>query len=434
MADPDLFNVILLSNWDGSDEDTSYTPEIGEAFVFAGGASLEDAIQYFANPSLYLDGDGDYVTWGDAADVAFLYNRSDRYTIECWVYRTELAETGRIMATRGPGRGILLSTTENGEITFAIYDIDGNDIPLISTALTTAEDVFAIADWYYIKVTVDPYADDGDGVAKLYVNGVLEDSTTVGTQLGYAGTGLALTFGRFADSSSGEHEVYLGPVRITKGEALEDTDVPEEMFTTTAQYNGYGSAPSPLGAPSVFGLNDFTAGASASGQQYVMIVTGSPLLRVPISSWQATVQLDNANFLQAVIPAAGPYVAEIAARQATEEFIVYKASTVGGEEFLEELARAPIEETPLYEGGYNTTLVLRGYTDASTAPATPKTRVMSDIQTQSTDAAGLTRTRCAIDWFLRPGDTATIEGDDITVAYINYYATNGQYYMDIGDR
>ncbi len=424
MADPDINNVVLLANFIGTDGDTTYTPEIGGAFTFNSDTHLEDTVTQFGNTMLYMDGADDYATWGAEADVEFLHNKTADYCVEFFVRRPTIATTGYVFSTRNANRGVIFAIYSDGSFFYGVYKNAGAIVECYGSGGD-----FVAGTTQYVKIS----ASITTGV-KVRIDGTVKATSSYGTPDVTTTGNLALTLGRNAGTSTGIHEVYIGPLRITEGETLDDDDVPDGIFSSTVSITGYTSAASPLGSPAVFGLNDFTAGIQDDSQKYVMQVTGSPILTIPISSWQATIQLDNANFVQAVIPSAGPYIAEIAARQATEEFIIYKKAFAGGVEQLEELARAPLQETPLYSGGYRITMTLRGYTDALAAPASPKTRIMRDVQTVTISASGLTRARCAIDWFLRPGDTATIDGDDITVAYINYYATSGQYYMDIGDR
>lgn len=60
---------------------------------------------------------------------------------------------------------------------------------------------------------------------------------------------------------------------------------------------------------------------------------------------------------------------------------------------------------------------------------------MTGLRSIYTTSTGKTRARCDIDWFLRPGDTAVVDGENVTVSYINYYVPSiGDAYMDIGDR
>jgi hypothetical protein len=94
-----------------------------------------------------------------------------------------------------------------------------------------------------------------------------------------------------------------------------------------------------------------------------------PPLRVPISSWQATRQIERAQYLQAVIPAAGAYLEAIAERAQAQFVIRRGARLANGETHEVELARAAIGSARLDEGPNNRTLTLSGYAPGDAAPA-----------------------------------------------------------------
>ena len=425
MADPDINNVVLLANFIGTDEDASYTAEVGGAATFYDGAKLDDTNALFSNTTLYLDGTDDYLTFGSATTFQFLHDKTVDYTVEFWLRIPSLSTTARVLTTRGTGRGVMFTVNTNGSINWAIYKSAG-DICYISSS----SGVITADTWAYVKIT-----GTAAGAAKVYVDGTLVASGSIGTPDGTP-TGLyPLTLGRYAHSSSGQIEEYIGPLRVTDGEALEDTDVPAGIFSSTVTFTGYLSLPGPLGSPTIRALNDFSGLITDYRAFYVMEVSGSPILRIPISSWQATVQTDRASFLQCVIPAADDYVDDLAARLNSSNFSIYRITYLNDEEQKSQLAIAPLETTSYARGPSNYTLTVSGYGDAETASASPATRTMTGLRSIYTTSTGKTRARCDIDWFLRPGDTAVVDGENVTVSYINYYVPSiGDAYMDIGDR
>ena len=194
--------------------------------------------------------------------------------------------------------------------------------------------------------------------------------------------------------------------------------------------------PSPLGPPSAYSFNNYASLIVNTQQKYIMTITGTPAVEIPISSWQATIQTTGSNYVQCVIPSASAYVDTLTARQSIEEIIVYKVSVINGNEINQELARAPLDTINISKGPYRETAVVSGYV---TPPPTYSTGLpvteLQDVRFVSQSINGNTRIRSAIDWYLRPGNDAT--GDDltITVSYINYYATSsGDFYMDVGNR
>ena len=200
---------------------------------------------------------------------------------------------------------------------------------------------------------------------------------------------------------------------------------------------GFVSAPSPLGAPSVVAINDFTGLLDPTlADRYVMDLIGpGGAVRVPISSWQATIQRARANFAQCVVPAATPYMDLI---NAASEFVVLRRSQTRDGDWVEhEMARTALQTTSYDRGPYRGTATLSGYTAAvalsQDAPPVVYSRALPGVRSISVGGGGV-RARCAIDWLLRPGHTASADGETFVVAYINYYVNANDSYCDVGER
>jgi len=196
-----------------------------------------------------------------------------------------------------------------------------------------------------------------------------------------------------------------------------------------------GPLPVILAAPSSQPFEDWAETIDPiTSQTYYACEIGDGILdaiRVPISSWQATVQVDRASYAQAVIPAALQWVDAISDR-ADGEFIIYRGVRFSDDTTQEsELARAPLGDVRFDQGPLNSTMTISGY---STLPPTQQalTRTLQNVRSEST-GAGL-RVRCDIDWFLRPGHTAIARGTSFVVSYINYYVNASDQYMDVGER
>ena len=154
-------------------------------------------------------------------------------------------------------------------------------------------------------------------------------------------------------------------------------------------------------------------------------------IRVPISSWQATVQTGRASYAQAVIPAATAWVSAITDRS-DGEFVIYRGVRYpNGDTQESELARAPLGDVRFDVGPINATMTISGYASLPPPPS-GLTRTLTNIRSES--SSGGFRVRCDIDWFLRPGHTAVSRGTPFTVSYINYYANSSDEYMDVGER
>lgn len=195
------------------------------------------------------------------------------------------------------------------------------------------------------------------------------------------------------------------------------------------------AAASMLGSARALGYHDFTGQIGAAITRYVMdLTTPAGLVRVPISSWQATLQAGAKNYVQGVVPAVADWIDAI--NDATEFVITRAADTsVGRIEY--EMARAPLEQISIARGPTNYTATLSGYSTAfaeNEEPDAAYDRTLTGIRSTTTGTAA-TRVRCAIDWLLRPGQRAYYgDGASFVVRYINYYVpATGDAYMDVGE-
>jgi len=170
--------------------------------------------------------------------------------------------------------------------------------------------------------------------------------------------------------------------------------------------------------------------------QFVMdIFVGDDAIRVPISSWQGTLQIGAQCYLSCVVPACARWLAAI---QASSAFAVSRAGRYRDGSPVEVLfARAPLGSVTVDRGPFAHTASLSGYFPAyPAAPALPDRRFdrkLRGVRGISSFATG-TRIRCSIDWLLRPGQLAVWNDLVLPVSYINIYATGNIAYMDVGHR
>lgn len=217
-------------------------------------------------------------------------------------------------------------------------------------------------------------------------------------------------------------------------------DLQYEEFTGPDPVQGIFSAPSPLGSASALGYHDFTAVLGDVVTRYVLdLVTPGGLVRVPMSSWQATLQTGRSNYVQAVVPAVAPWVASI---NAATEFVVSRQAVLPDGGVIEyEMARSPVGQANFSRGPQRYTCTLSGYSTGFAVDEDPPAvydRELALVRSVTSGSSGM-RVRCAVDWLLRPGHRALVDGDPFVVAYINYYVAlqdsgQGDAYMDVGER
>lgn len=192
---------------------------------------------------------------------------------------------------------------------------------------------------------------------------------------------------------------------------------------------------SPLGAVTVLGFHDFSGAVGDLTTLYVldMIDAEGAAVRVPIGSWQATLQTDVSSYVQCVIPACADWVGTISD---SVEFVIYRRAVLPSGTALDyEMARAPLEQARFDRGPERYTCTISGYATAFAADEDPDAaynRTLFGIRSISTGQG--TRVRCAIDWLLRPGHRVFAEDVSFVVGYINYYVPGFDGYMDVGER
>ena len=199
---------------------------------------------------------------------------------------------------------------------------------------------------------------------------------------------------------------------------------------------GWATAPSPLSALATLAYHDFTAQLGDVITRYAMdLITPTGPVRVPISSWQATLQTSGSNYVQCVIPACSAWADLINTATA---FVIYRTAHPPGLPAIEyEMTSAPAEQVQFDRGPSRYTCTLSGYAEGfaeNDDPATTFDRVLTGVRSISSGTGGM-RVRCAVDWLLRPGQRAIVRSDSFVVSYINYYSPSGfDSYMDVGSR
>ncbi|MBR2512765.1 MAG: hypothetical protein IKE45_01870 [Halomonas sp.] len=152
-------------------------------------------------------------------------------------------------------------------------------------------------------------------------------------------------------------------------------------------------------------------------------------LRVPMSSFQATMRLKGQSFLQAIVPAGDAVLPALEYDTPMQVQLGYYYPSADEFSDLETIAQAPLEQIRSDEGATRYTLTLSGYGDLPKAD--PRQRVLHGIQTRSINQ-GVRRIRCSVDLLLRPGNYA-IDGDGATfeVGQIQYFVNATSAAMEV---
>jgi hypothetical protein len=455
VSDPNFANVGLLLHCNGTDASTSFPDSSLNAHTVTAvaNAQVDTAQSKWGGASARFDGSvtNDYLSVPYSA--SFELSNGD-FTIEGWV-RCEFDATswgtGDIAIqdlSSGTFAPWILFLQDSGSGTYQVgfEAVNSSDVPLVSLLHGTG---FAHNTWVHVAVT------RSGSTWRLFANGASPASgSSAGT---IKTTTAALLLG-------GGHAGWLDDIRITKGLArytsafTPPTAEFEEgglsarlaadsmlgavnLLGSAGRFNARLSDASLLGDPAIAAFTDWTGLLEAvQPVQFVLdLSTPGGTVRVPISSWQATLTTDGECYAGCVVPGALSLISTL--EDATAFVISRRAALSGGLVIFVPVINCPLQTLQIDQGPTNSTASLSGYFDeipANDDPAARYNRTLSGVRSISTYTSG-ERLRCEIDWLLRPGQRALYgNGSSLVVDYVNFYATSEgsavQAYMDVGAR
>jgi len=154
---------------------------------------------------------------------------------------------------------------------------------------------------------------------------------------------------------------------------------------------------------------------------YQFTLTGAPDgvddVIIPISSIQGRSRDGAPTYLSAVVPTMD-YAAQISARPNGQMILSRGYRLVDLATTWREIIRANLDSIRIDQGARSASVTLTGY--ATITNQDPKTVTISGASYRNIGADGKRRYRCPVDMWLRPGDTAVVNGESITVATISY--------------
>lgn len=208
--DPYWDKVVLLLPMEGANDVPIVQDLKGHVVSVSGNAKLSTAQSPVSvGSSLYLDGansPGSYIYTADSEDWDFA---TFPYTIEFWIYIVALDATETWLLHQSNGVGgqspvhIKLSTTGQIVVDGSITNSGWHFTGLSTSALS-------LSAWHHIEVS-----DDGT-TFRVFVDGAVGASRATWSK---TDSSYPLTLGGGYSSGDRESNIYLGPVRITKGVA-----------------------------------------------------------------------------------------------------------------------------------------------------------------------------------------------------------------------
>lgn len=439
-VDPHYANVSLLLHCDGADGSTTFLDSSPRPKVVTahGDAAITTADGRFGGSCLALSG-GHLLVASDA-DYAF---GGGEFTVEMWV---KTASNNGIALIEQPleedvgwymtlGRGRVQWRDDYGNYLEGSPVVNGGQwthiavtrkAGLLYSFVNGQPDTVEYGDTDYTHVSMLRIgSSDPDRV--MHFVGLIDELRITKGVARYTGE-FSVPTEPFGDGNSLEAITAIAEAPSPLGGACVLAQRHIEVITATS------AAASPLGRAAAVGFHDFTGQLGDPTTLFVMdLVTPTGSVRVPISSWQATLQTGSSNYVQCVIPACATWTEAI---NAAAEFVIYRRAVLPSGKAIEyEMARAPAGQTQFDRGPRRHTCTLSGYSDAFADSADPPPAAYDRALTgvRSISSGKSYRVRCAVDWLLRPGHRAFVSGAPFVVKFINYYApSEWDSYMDVG--
>jgi hypothetical protein len=145
---------------------------------------------------------------------------------------------------------------------------------------------------------------------------------------------------------------------------------------------------------------------------------------MPISNFSGQLRSGEPSYLQVTIPDARRWahdIADFAAQSDTELVIQAGYRYSDGHVHTQEIARTRLRNVRYDLGARSSSVQLDGI-DTRINP-TPKSVILTGANYRSQDESGRVRYRCAMNFDIRPGDTAMINGETFIVGELSYNVT-----------
>lgn len=204
-ADPHWDKTVLACRFDGANGDTTFTDLKGKAFTRFGNAQISTAQSKFGGSSLYLDGNGDYLTTSSSSDFD-LFGPTTSSTVEFWVRFSSLAN-GPHVVTFGTSETYRLSIFAASGFLKVWTKTNSGDF---ATRIQTS--TLSVDTWYHVALV------NVNGTFSLYLNGALVGSAAVSV-VPTGALPLIVGWQNYGGFAGDYFNGYVDDLRVTKGVA-----------------------------------------------------------------------------------------------------------------------------------------------------------------------------------------------------------------------
>ncbi len=218
--DPDFLRVSLLLHGDGNLNDSSPAARTITAF---NGATTSTAQSKFGGSSILFDATApiDYLTASSAgannSDWTFMHDNSTNYTVEAWIRRNSVTNSGVICCTTGgtADRGFYLATSDVvvGSLDFTIFRGSAGSFFTASTAGS----LLSANTWHHVAAV---FTAGATASIRLFIDGA-QQATASTSSFAFSNSTPSnpLNIGRFVTAAAQQGSSingYIDDLRITK--------------------------------------------------------------------------------------------------------------------------------------------------------------------------------------------------------------------------
>lgn len=206
LGDPLFNNVSIMANFDGVNGSTTFTDYSGNNVLTpSGNVQLSNVQSKFGGTSVYFDGSGSAIYINNTSSINFGFSS---FTIEFWLNPSDVSGYKNILSKYA-------SWSYNLEFHMAL---DGGRIRFRGGRYVNY-DLFSTtylnnSQWYHIAVVFDSVTQ----TTRLFIDGVIEASVTMGGNMNYPITSAPLIIG-YENGGGPYYYGYIDDFRITKGVA-----------------------------------------------------------------------------------------------------------------------------------------------------------------------------------------------------------------------
>ena len=421
MAGINSNTALMIHSWttDGSTTFTDSGPTV-HACTDHGGVHHTTDLFKFGTTSIEFDGAGDYIDVASYTDLDF---GSGEFTIDFWYAGNDSGNNTPIIARDDKAftpyiifvynqliRLYIANATYTG---WALFDF--GDLPV-------ENNVFHHFAFVRYSGEIKAYRDGNELASQVFGNTIPAGSGSLPLQIGYSA---------YWSTPTSSLKGWLDEIRIHKSAYWKTAEFtpPTEPYSTTTVNDitldenfTLSSTLSSDDPESIPASDDFIFECTLTG-----IEDGLDDLIIPISSFQVRLMAEGKSFVSVVAPGDDLWD-DIADRQ-NGRLMVQNCRLYNGEVVQREtVGYCKLEEIRIDKGSVNVSATLSGY------QAIPKSGAEIDIEkvTYKSISSGKISVRTpVIDYYLKPGDTVTADGETFVVGSISISVSESQRQMQI---